>query len=398
MVKVELIEKVEGEAYLHYRYKKGKIRDVRVEFLPSRGIEKILKGRVLSDALVITPRVCGICGHSHLIATSLALEKLANFTPSPKANSIRTVTLSCEIIQNHLKWFYLTILPLLNQLGFKEVSPFEAINYASKIQKVIALFGGQYPHTSYSLAGGVACDPSFLELLKAKRLTLEVKEFFNAKLLEEIKSFKEFRSSKGLLKETYLFLAKRKLLKVGKGKESFLTSSKRFKKGKGEKTRIRFIQEEKDKVLYKGEFVEVGALARNFKKGVVREVYRKFKDTLFSRIFARVFEIGVMLEKILKELETIDLSQNSYLPVNLNLSGYGESIVEAPRGCLIHKVTAKNGIITNYEIITPTQLNLSNGTASNPSILQQAILNLKDPLVAQLVFRSFDVCSVCSTH
>ena len=68
---IELIEKIEGEAKLDFSFKDDLIEYVKIEFLTARGIEKILQNRPALDALVINPRVCGICGHAHLIATKI---------------------------------------------------------------------------------------------------------------------------------------------------------------------------------------------------------------------------------------------------------------------------------------------------------------------------------------
>ena len=67
--KIQLIEKIEGEAKLHFHFENKKITHTEIEFLATRNIEKILEGKSAFDALVINPRVCGICGHAHLMAT-----------------------------------------------------------------------------------------------------------------------------------------------------------------------------------------------------------------------------------------------------------------------------------------------------------------------------------------
>ena len=115
---IKLIEKIEGEAKLNFHFKNNKIDKVDVDFMSTRHIEDILKGKSPLDALVINPRVCGICGHAHLIATVRALEDCyERIEISNKAKIIRELTLNFELIQNHFKWFYLTILPLF---GFKQ--------------------------------------------------------------------------------------------------------------------------------------------------------------------------------------------------------------------------------------------------------------------------------------
>jgi hydrogenase large subunit len=161
---IKLIEKIEGEAKLNFSFDKdNKIDFVDIEFFSTRNIEQILEGRDALDALVINPRVCGICGHAHLIATAKALESCyKDIKLSNKAKIIRELTLNFEIIQNHFKWFYLTILPLLGEKQhlLKATAPSQIM------AKAIATLAGQYPHTSYAIVGGVVSDISMMDIIK----------------------------------------------------------------------------------------------------------------------------------------------------------------------------------------------------------------------------------------
>ena len=65
---------------------------------------------------------------------------------------------------------------------------------------------------------------------------------------------------------------------------------------------------------------------------------------------------------------------------------------------LSQEVNLEKGIFNKYDIITPTQWNLSNGTRDNLATSQKAMIGLDDIDLAQIVFKSFDVCSVCTTH
>ena len=71
----EIVERIEGEATLELEWYEGKIDFAKIKFFNFRGIEKILEKRPLYDALAITPRVCGICSHSHALASLLAIEE-----------------------------------------------------------------------------------------------------------------------------------------------------------------------------------------------------------------------------------------------------------------------------------------------------------------------------------
>ncbi|RUM62344.1 MAG: Ni,Fe-hydrogenase large subunit, partial [Persephonella sp.] len=99
-IKKTVLNRVEGEIELKLIWEDGKIKDAFVIAPNFRGFEFILEGKPPLDTLVITPRVCGICGHAHLIATTNVLEALYkengyNIEVSEKAKLIRNITLSC---------------------------------------------------------------------------------------------------------------------------------------------------------------------------------------------------------------------------------------------------------------------------------------------------------------
>jgi len=71
---------------------------------------------------------------------------------------------------------------------------------------------------------------------------------------------------------------------------------------------------------------------------------------------------------------------------------------EAARGSLLHKIEIKRGKIKSYDIITPTVWNLGNGGKEEPAVAQKAIMGLSTIEEADLVFKAFDVCAVCTTQ
>ena len=120
-----------------------------------------------------------------------------------------------------------------------------------------------------------------------------------------------------------------------------------------------------------------------------------------TRVVARVSEIAHLINKSRSLLEKINLSEPSCvspnIPYNLiNATGIGRC--EAARGSLLHKVEIKRGMISSYDIITPTVWNLGNGSKEEPAVAQKAIMGLSTVLEADLVFKAFDVCAVCTTQ
>jgi hydrogenase large subunit len=107
-----------------------------------------------------------------------------------------------------------------------------------------------------------------------------------------------------------------------------------------------------------------------------------------------------LITEIRHLLNTLDLSQPSFITPSAieSISGSGVGIVEAPRGSLIHRARIEKGRIASYSIITPTQWNLGNGTPTNLGVAQRAMIGAESIAKASLIFRTFDVCSVCTTH
>jgi hydrogenase large subunit len=419
---IKLIEKIEGEAKLNFSFDKdNKIDFVDIEFFSTRNIEQILEGRDALDALVINPRVCGICGHAHLIATAKALESCyKDIKLSNKAKIIRELTLNFEIIQNHFKWFYLTILPLLGEKQhlLKATAPSQIM------AKAIATLAGQYPHTSYAIVGGVVSDISMMDIIKVKNYIDEVLHYFETNVvitdtqkLLECSNIENVLTKDGDLSKILLQLKKNSWEHIGKSYDRFLVCGENsyFKSGKSLKTRVSKnismddIQEHVNQnsyaknVTYKQKYYEVGPLSRAMlkKTPLIKDAHRRYGDSIFSRILARVCEIPQLLKHSKELLSTLDINEASYIEPKIDISkisASGVGVVEAARGSLIHKVELQKGIIKNYEIITPTQWNLSNGDRDNLATAQRAMVGLKDTKLSELVFKSFDVCSVCTTH
>ena len=419
---IKLIEKIEGEAKLNFSFDENKKVDfVDIEFVNTRNIEQILQNKPALDALVINPRVCGICGQAHLIATVQALEDCYDdIKITKKAKILRELTLNFELIANHFKWFYLNLLPLF---GYKQYI-LKATKPSQIMAKAIATIAGQYPHNSYAIVGGVSCDITNMDLLKVQSYIDEtIKYFSNTLVYNEYNNFdmcnsiEELLNKNGDLATLLNYIKEKNWQDIGKSYDRFIAfgSNSYFNSAKSLKTKLTKnvklnniyefdnIKSKAKNVMYKDKYYEVGPLSRAMinKIPLIKDAHRKYADSIFSRITARVCEIPQLLNHCKVLINQIDLSEESYIKPNIDISkisGYGQSAVEAARGSLVHKVTLKNGIITKYDIITPTQWNLSNGTKDNLGVSQKAMLGLEDIKLAQIAFKSFDVCSVCTTH
>ncbi len=449
-----VLNRVEGEITLKLIWENDVIKDAFIIAPNFRGFEFILEGKPPLDALVITPRICGICGHAHLMASTFALEQIYKSAGykleiSEKARLIRNITLACEIIQNHIRWFYIFVYPdflsLENKVSLKDFEPIKgkkwrkAVDFSSKIVKIISIFGGQWPHTSYSLPGGVMCEPTNMEIVSAVGIVDEVLRYFEEDIIGmniedylQITSLREFINKSSGDLATFIKLSKKfHLHKTGRAYNRFIsvadfdtlfcsgiTSRKKrlfdIKKVKEVDTYSYLLKDKSfsfDKkkyswskaVRYEGLPYETGPLARqiNSENQLFLNLNKKLRDSYLVRIWARVDEIGKLLVFVKNCLKKINIKEPSYIkPVKdiKELEGEGYGLVEAARGSLIHRVSVKEGKIKDYNIITPSVWNLGPRCRKYLSPAEKAIIGQKSELTAHMILRSFDVCSVCTTH
>ncbi len=378
----KIITKIEGEATLKLHKNQNIIEFAEIEFWQYRGIEDFLKNRHYNDASVINPRVCGICGHSHLIATAEVIENALKIKITKKAKILREITVGLEIIQNHIKWFYLTLFP-----SIKDIDYFKALEFSRDIAKIIALIAGQFPHNSYAIAGGITSDLTNLEIIKIKNFLLKMFERY-----QEIMNIEGYSKDLEILFED---IPKN----IGKSLNKFLVlGNNLFFRANGE---IKFVNEEKTSsfnknALYNDKFYEVGPLARNLKNPLINKIYEEHKDSVYTRIFARLYEVNLIFEYLIKEIDKIDINEKNFIKPR-NKNGKGKISIEAPRGSLIHEIEIENEKIKKYNIIVPTQFNLANGNKQNLSPAQAALIN-EDEKYADFIFKCFDICAICVSH
>jgi Ni,Fe-hydrogenase I large subunit len=148
-----------------------------------RGFEKIMVGKDPQSGLIVTPRICGICGGSHLYCASSALDTAWGTTLTPNALLLRAIGQASESLQSIPRWFYAIFATdmankkFANKKLYAEVAKRFAAYSGTSFQKgltasgrpveIYAIFGGQWPHSSYMVPGGVMCAPTLKDITRA---------------------------------------------------------------------------------------------------------------------------------------------------------------------------------------------------------------------------------------
>ena len=94
------MNRVEGDLRLKIELEAGVVKNAWTVGTMFRGFEQILLGRSKMDGLVITPRICGICGTAHLYAAVSALETAMGCPIAPNGARVRNICLMAEELQS----------------------------------------------------------------------------------------------------------------------------------------------------------------------------------------------------------------------------------------------------------------------------------------------------------
>jgi uptake hydrogenase large subunit len=193
------LNRIEGDLEVRVALEDGRVADAWSAGTLYRGFENILVGRGATDGLVITPRICGICSTSHLVAAALALDNLARVEVPDNARRLRNVALMVELLQSDVRHAFLMFavdftsprhaahpLHAEAQHRYRPLhgrTTFETIEETRSLLDVIALLGGQWPHSSFMVPGGVVSTPSVGDLLLCRQRVARFRQWYERRVL-----------------------------------------------------------------------------------------------------------------------------------------------------------------------------------------------------------------------
>ncbi|MFB9950671.1 nickel-dependent hydrogenase large subunit [Rhizobium puerariae] len=162
--------RVEGDLEVALDIRDGVVERAEVTTTLYRGFEQMLSGRPGLDALVIAPRICGICSVSQSIAAATALRDLAGGHAAPNGYIAANLAHASENIADHLTHFYLFFMPdfardeYVGRAWFgPAVERFKAVSGSGSAQflpmrkrllEVMGVIAGKWPHSLAFQPGG----------------------------------------------------------------------------------------------------------------------------------------------------------------------------------------------------------------------------------------------------
>ncbi len=193
------LNRTEGDLEVRIAVEDGVVVDAWSTGTMYRGFERLLVGRGALDGLVVTPRVCGICSTTHLLAAAKALDMIAGVAPPDDAVRLRNVTLLVEQMQSDVRHAMLMYLVDFTNAAYEQHPLYEdavrryapvrgdscreAIIETKKIIEIIAMIAGQWPHSSFIVPGGVVYKPHPTELLQCQYILNRFQAWYERRIL-----------------------------------------------------------------------------------------------------------------------------------------------------------------------------------------------------------------------
>jgi Ni,Fe-hydrogenase I large subunit len=185
------VGRVEGDLDVNVYIENGRVVKANTQASMFRGFEIILRGKDPQAGLIVTPRACGICGGSHLYCASFALDTAMKTTVPPNALLLRSIGQASESLQSDPRWFYAIFATDMANKKFAKYPLYEevkkrwsaytgtsfqiGVTVSGRPVEIYALFGGQWPHSSYMIPGGVMCAPTLKDITRANAILNQIK-------------------------------------------------------------------------------------------------------------------------------------------------------------------------------------------------------------------------------
>jgi NAD-reducing hydrogenase large subunit len=443
-ITIEPVTRIEGHARVTiFLNEEGKVQDTHLNVDQFRGFEKFSEGRMYFEMPVITPRICGICPVSHHLASAKACDRVAGVTPPRPANLLRELLHMGQMIQSHsMHFFHLASPDLLlgfdadpairNVVGIIQTNPalaLKAVKLRQYGQEIIRRLSGRRIHMRWAVPGGVSAPLSrenrdwilgqVDEMIGYIQEGIAVAKGWLEANQELVAKFANFRSN-------YLGMVKDGALELYEGPLRLVDQDGKLIEEFDGHDYLNYIQEKTEDWSYlkfpyykklgwpKGAY-RVAPLARlnvaeRISTPLANAEFAKFKALSKGPVepslyyhYARLIEDLYAVERARELCEDEDILSEDILDTNVQITGEGVGVIEAPRGTLWHHYwTNEDGVITKANLIVATgNNNWAMNTAVN--LVAKAFVdgkNLTEGMLnrVEAAIRCYDPCLSCSTH
>lgn len=452
---IDPVSRVSGVLNVEVQVEKNKVVDAKSSGSQFRGFEQMFKGREPLDIIRLSPRVCGICSTHHAIASTLAIEDALKVIPDSNGKIARDIANGFELLQNYIRHIYFFVIP--DYVKVINVNPLfktsnskdadyrlsqdetevinshyiEAIRYSREAHRGIAILAGKAPHCHGIFVGGITTNIDIQHIEGIKYCITSIKDFIENKLIPDVniiaKAYGDyFKIGRGHGNLMSFGLYGDYPLPIKYSQPSVLINGNKEDldvKNITESIKNTWAESNGDSLMpgvseppepnvykdgayswvnaprYKGQAMEVGALARMILSGEYAG-----SISVMDRIVAKTLEakrVCQVIQQLIDMLKLGNAYQKQWVIPN-NAKGIG--LTEAERGSLGHWISIENKKVANYTLIPPSAWNLSpTDDKGIKGVVEEALMgahisNIKNPVEIGRIVRSFDPCLNCAAH
>jgi hydrogenase large subunit len=207
--------RVEGDLEISLDVEHGEVRAARVNSPLFRGFEQLLVGRVPQDALVIVPRICGICSVAQSAAAAKALAALSGVEAPHNGRLAGQLIQATENLADHLTHFYLFFMPDFTRAAYaghgwhaavqtrfaatKGTAAPAALQARGNFLKLMGFLAGRWPHSLALQPGGTTKAMTAAERVRILALLRDFRSFLETTLLgDSLEAFAALRTEAAL--------------------------------------------------------------------------------------------------------------------------------------------------------------------------------------------------------
>jgi coenzyme F420-reducing hydrogenase alpha subunit len=423
--------RIEGNADIHVQVQDGRVETARFMVQDFRGFEKLTQGKMVESVPHMVSRICGLCSTAHQVAGLRAIEDALGIQVPPSVRRLRDIAIWGEWIASHaLSYFFLTLPDALGAgrgvfdlvREYPDVAG-DAFYLRKSGDRIVEIVGKRPVHAVALGVGRFNVLPTADELDEIRRIANDVVET-SRRLIARLGVHYQ--------REVHIpFPAGHSVNFMSydgrSGQQRFSVYNKTGELG-AEFDRETFgdhVSEMRvDWSLSKFPYLTtlgfpdgillVGPLSRLFQEGGVLddpelasfELTDSLRDPAALSLDyldeCRLLEVFWAAKQILGHLDEVDLTQMSADGADLEGSGWGIGVVEAPRGTLVHSYTVNRGTMERMRLLVATQfnnayINLVLRDLAERHVDGEGLSPAGEEIVARCI-RVFDPCLTCATH
>ncbi len=369
-----------GKLHITLNYAAGKVQQVNIQSTRPLHISRLLIGKTPEQTLTILPLLFNVCGVAQSFAAVTVLSNALNKKENPALTLARQLLVKVEMLREHCWWLFI-------ERDKTKLVPF--MQCLNSFKKALFINGDAFNLTSQ-------LDINFEQL---NFLMQELENNVNVIFAEQRFAFLALKNTDDLaewLKHNSSIpaillneLCFNQYQSLGRTELCLLPAL-------NESDVYNYLSQQNAQELsrfptWQNQCYESSCLNRQQLNPLIANLLKQYGNGLLTRLASRLLELA-SLPDLLRQYAA-ELGTGSSLKGCQSDGEMGLAQIQTSRGLLIHRAELKHGLISQYQIIAPTEwnfhphgvaaLSLHTLTASDENTLRQQ---------ATLLMQAFDPC------